>query len=246
MGSGAVSVSRDLARQARVIASRDTVRAGQLGGVVLAGLAVLWLWGLYAELFLSNFVVVSVSTVLTAAYAGVIAVLIGNLVRAEDRWQVESAHTLRDLLSERADRTSSVQSGTAFYVRQLHLRLADEVRRCQEYGTPLSVVAVRLEAVGQSPTHALLTQANAAVSDLVSAHPDAFVCPTPLGLFEYAFILPHQDRQVAAVMTEFVAGALGRFHCSFGVATFPEDGGSAEALLREANDRCGILHSSAA
>src|SRR5207247_2472678 len=59
--------------------------------VALVGLAVIGLWGLYADFFLSNLVVVAVIIVMVALYGSAIAILMGNLVRETDRWQVESA-----------------------------------------------------------------------------------------------------------------------------------------------------------
>lgn len=226
--------------------SHDPAQTGLLATVALAGVTVIGLWGLYGDLFLSNLVVVAIAEVLIMCYVGAVAVLIGRLVRSQDRWQVDSALTLRELLSERGTSAASMQAGSPLNVRRLHLRLEEEIRWCKQYRTPFSVVAMGLEVPGQAPSHAAFSQANSDMAELVTLHHKALVSPTSLGLFEYAFCLPNCDRRAAEAMTTFVANALRRYRCSFGVAVFPDDGEDAETLLRHATEQCGMLHSSAA
>jgi hypothetical protein len=232
----------------RVVAllSHDPAQTGLLAGVALAGLVVIGLWGLYGDLFFSNMAVVAVSEVLIVCYAGSLIVLAGRLVRSQDRWQVESALTLRELLSEGKDGAANVQAGSPFYARQLRLRLEDEILRCREYGTSVSVVAARLELPDQRPSRAGFSQASFDVAELVTSHRQALLAPTALGMFEYAFLLPNCERRSAKAMATFVANELRRYRCSFGVAVFPDDGRDADALLRCAVEQCGMLHSSAA
>lgn len=241
-----ITNARLTASQLAALFSHDPAQAGILTTVALAGVAVIWLWGLYGDLLFSNLVVATSTSVLTFGYAGSLAVMAGRLVRSQDRWQVDSALTLRDLLSDRTNAGANPQAGSSFYVRQLRLRLDEEIRRCKGYGTELTVVAVRLELPGQAPSHAVLSQANAEMAELVAAHRDALTCPTSLGLFEYAFLLPGHDRQAAEAMTAWVARTLKRYRCSFGLAVFPEDATDADTLLRRATEHCGVLHSSAA
>jgi hypothetical protein len=204
------------------------------------------LWGLYGDLFFSNLLVVAVTEALIVCYAGSIAVLAGRMVRSQDRWQVESALTLRDLLSESKDRAANLQADSPFYVKQLRLRLDEEIRRCEEYGTSLSLVAVRLEIPSEAPTRAGFSQANLDMAELVTSHRHALISPVALGMFEYAFILPNCERRAAQAVTTFVARALRRYRCSFGLAVFPDDGRDGGALLQHAIDQCGMLHRSAA
>ena len=232
--------------QLAALFSHDPAKTGLLVTVALVGLAVIGLWGLYGDLFLSNLVVVAVIEVLIVCYVGFVAVLIGRLVRSQDRWQVESALTLRELLSEGTTVAANMQGGSPFYARQLRLRLEEEIRRCMEYGTPLTVVAVRLELPGQPPSHAAFSQANSDMAELMTLHREALTCPTPLGMFEYAFCLPNCERRAAQAMTTFIANALRRYRCSFGLAVFPDDGEDGDTLLRRAIEQCGILHTSAA
>jgi len=226
--------------------SHDPAQTGLLAGVVLGGLVVIGLWGLYGDLFFSNMLVVAVSEVLIVCYVGSLVILAGRLVRSQDRWQVESASTLRELLSEGRDGGADLQAGSPFYARQLRLRLEEEIRRCREYGTSISVVVARLELPDQRPSRAGFSQASFDVAELVTSHRETMLAPTALGMFEYAFLLPNCERRAAKAMATFIGNELRRYRCSFGIAVFPDDGQDADALVRCAAEQCGMLHSSAA
>lgn len=226
--------------------SHDPAQTGVLVTVALSGLASIALFGLYGDLLLPNLAVVAAIEALIVCYGAFVAALIVRLVRTQDRWQVESALTLRDMLSGGRDAPVSVQAGSPFHAGQLRLRLEEEIRKCKEYGTSLSVVAVRLELPGQAPSRAGFTQANLDMAQLVMSHREALVCPTALGMFEYAFCLPNCERRSARAMIIFVATALRRHRCFFGLAVFPDDGEDADTLLRHATRQCGMLHDSAA
>ena len=238
--------ARQTLNQVAALYSHDPGQTGLTAGVAFAGLAVIGLWGLYGDFFFSNLVVVAVVEVLVAGYAGSLAFLIGRLVRSQDRWQVESALTLRELLSEGRDDTSNPLTGAPFYARQLRLRLDEDIRRCKECGTSLTVVAVRLELAGRSPSRASFSQLNFDMAQLASSHPHVLASPTALGMFEYAFLLPNCDRRAARAVAAFVTSALRRYRCSFGLAVFPDDGEDGDTLLRRAVEECGMLQELAA
>jgi hypothetical protein len=239
-------VVRSSLDQIMVLLSHDPAQTGFLAGVVLTGLVVIGLWGLYGDLFFSNMKVVAVSEVLIICYVGSLIVLAGRMVRSQDRWQVESALTLRELLSEGKDGAASLQAGSPFYARQLRLRLEEEIRRCREYGTSVSVVAVRLELPDERPSRAGFSQASFEMAQLVTSHRRTLLSPTALGMFEYTFLLPNCERRAAKAVATFVGNELRRYRCSFGLAVFPDDGQDADTLLRSATEQCGMLHSSAA
>jgi len=226
--------------------AHDPAQAGLLAGLAVAGLIVIGLWGLYGDLVLSNLVVVASSEVLIAVYALVIAVRMENLVRSHDRWQVESALTFRQLLAEAKSFGGDAQAGSPFYAQQLRRQLDEEIRSCREFGSSFSLVVLRLELPGQSPSHAIFAQANAEVADLMLRHRDAFVCPTALGMFEYAFFLRNSDRATARTITAYLARSLKKYRCFFGVVVFPEDGTEADLLIRRAVEQCGMLQGTAA
>ncbi len=246
MGKPHFTAVRVTLSQVRALFSHDPAQTGVLVTVALFGLASIGLWGLYGDLLFSNLVVVVAIEALIVCYGAFLFALMARLVRTQDRWQVESALTLRDMLSRGSDAAVSVQAGSPFYAGQLRLRLEEEIRKCKEYGTLLTLVAVRLELPGQAPSRAGFTQANFDVAQLVTSHREALVCPTALGMFEYVFLLPNCDRRSARSIIMFVASGMKHYRCFFGRAVFPDDGEDADTLLRCATEQCGMLHDTAA
>jgi len=246
MGKPHFTAVRVTLSQLAALFSHAPAQTGVLVTVALSGLASIALWGLYGDLLLPNLGVVAVIEVLIVCYGGFVAALTASLVRSQDRWQVESTLTLRDMLSGGSNVAASVQAGSPFHAGQLRLRLEEEIAKCKEYATLLTVVAMRLELPGEAPSRAGFTQANFDVAQLVTSHRGALVCPTALGMFEYVFLLPNCERRSARAMIMFVASAMKRYRCFFGRAVFPDDGEDADTLLRLATEECGMLHNSAA
>lgn len=203
-------------------------------------------WGLYADLVLSNLLTVAVAQLMLVVYFVTMAILLERLVRSHDRWQVESALTFRQLLAEAKSFSGDSQAGSPFYARRLREQLGEQLRRCEQYGTPLAVVAFRLELPGQSPSHAVFTQANRDVADLLTHHYTAMTCPTALGLFDYAAFIPNCDRRAAASVIGFLSRTLGRYQWYAGIAVAPDDGRDPDVLLQRAIAECGALHAYAA
>lgn len=231
---------RRIAGQLSKLSADDPPRAGRFTAVALLGLAVIWAWGLYGDLFLSNFIVVTTSAFLIAGYSGYLVVVGAEIMRSHDRWEVDSALTLRDMLVDRSE-GGGVQAGSPFYLRLFRLRVEEEVRRCDRAGSPLTVVVIRLQLPGQSPSHSTFSRASAEMANVAAAHPDLVTCPTALGLFEYAFLLPGRDTDEAEAAAEVIGKALPRYRCLFGFALFPEDGASADDLLRFAMEQSDML-----
>ena len=241
-----IAVSRLNLGRLGALFAHDPAQAGYLAGLVIVGLVLIGLWGLYGDLLFSNLLVVAVIELLIAAYVVAIASLVVKLVRSQDRWQVDSALMFRQLLSEGRNSAGDAQVGSPFYARQLRLRVEEETKRAREYGTSFSLLVMRLELPGQSPSHAVFAQANAEVAELAMSHREMLISPTALGMFDYAFCLRTSDRAAAQAMAGFLTQALKRYRCFFGVAAFPEDGADPDQLIRRAVERCGVLRDDAA
>ena len=226
--------------------SHDSSSSWLLLGVVSGGLAAIGLWGLYADLFLSNLLVVAVSVILISVYGLTLMFLVERMVQSRDNWQVAAALAYRQLLTEAVPFAGDTQVGSPFYARRLEAQLQEDIGRCRTFGTPLAVVAFRLELAGQAPSHALFTQANREVADLLGQHQSTFVGSTALGMFEYGFYLPNCDRRAAQKITDFISSKLKRYRCYFGIAIFPDQNSDATNLLRLAIDQSGLLNTNAA
>jgi hypothetical protein len=239
------STVRTAAGRLLALYAYDPTRAAYLVGVTVAGLIAIGLWGLYGDLVMTNLVVVAITEVLIAVYVLILAAMLERLVRNQDRWQVESALTFRQMLAEAKSFEGDSQAGSPFYARRLRTELEDEVRRCREFSTPFSIVAFRLEAQNQSPSHAIFAQANAEVADLMIRHRDLFLAPTALGMFEYAFYLRNADRATARSTVSYLRNALKRYRSYYGLVVYPEDGDEPALLLRRAIQLCGTLEDNA-
>jgi hypothetical protein len=227
------------------LSSYDPAQARIIGLFGLISVLFIGVWGLYGELFIPNLVVEIVAVVLIAAAVITIASLTGQLIRAHDRWQVESAFTFRQLMSEGSKTGGGFQVGSPFYAQQLRSRLQETIGRARSYGTSVSLIAMRLELMGQSPSHAVFTQTNHEVAELTARNRDTMLAPTALGMFEYAFFLANADRKTAQAFAQFLMVELKRYRCSFGIVVCPEDGQDADQLLREAMAASGMLLSAA-
>jgi hypothetical protein len=236
---------KDALGKASALAAYDPPQARILVLVALATIGIVGVWGLYAELFIPNLIVELVAVSLSTAGLLLVANLTGKLVRSHDRWQVESALTFRQMLSEGGKLAGGFQAGSPFYAQQLRLRLKEEIQHARDYGTSVSLVAMRIELLGQSPSHAVFTQANYEFAELAIRHGDTLLAPTALGMFEYAFFLRTADRKAAQSITQFLARDLKRYQCSFGIACFPEDGAEPELLLHRAMTSSGMLREAA-
>jgi hypothetical protein len=230
----------------RPVIGHDAAQAARAGMVAAAGLAVVLLWGLYGDLFLSNLVVVFVIELMLVILVPVLVAVVANLVRDYDRWQVESALTFRQMLSENKGASVSFQAGSPFHHRQLELRLSDDIKRSRDYGLPVALLAVRLELKGHSPSHAVFVSTNMEVAALANAHRDLLATLTPVGMFEYVLWLPGHDGKAAMNVARFLERELKRYQCTFGLAVCPEDGTDADDLLRDAVRQSGAIRHSAA
>jgi hypothetical protein len=55
---------------------------------------------------------------------------------------------------------------------------------------------------------------------------------------DFVFSLPHADRVTAKDFIRKLLPGLGNYWCHYGLATYPEDGTNAEALVNRAWEQC--------
>ncbi len=230
----------------RPVLNHDPAQTAKLGVVVAAGLIAVGLWGLYGDLLFSNIVVVFGVELMLLAYVPGVVAMASRLVRDFDRWQVESALTFRQMMAENKGAGISFQAGSPLYHRQLELQLTDGLTLAGLYGTPLSLLAMRLEMPGHQPSHAIFASANVDVAALAHAHPELLGGVAAVGMFEWVFPLTGHDRKAAMGVSRFLERELKRYRCFFGLSVFPEDAAQADDLLRSATAQCGVIRDTAA
>jgi diguanylate cyclase (GGDEF)-like protein len=137
-----------------------------------------------------------------------------------------------------------------FNARHLYRTLESEVARSGRYGRPFSVVFLdldRFKNVNDRHGHQVGSAALKEVGELLRRALRSADVPIRYGGDEFVLLLPEADRAQALAVAERIRGQLEaarflsdrglevRITASFGVATFPEDGANAEAVLGAAD-----------
>lgn len=146
---------------------------------------------------------------------------------------------------------AAVDDLTKVYNRRYFFdQLGREIAAAQRYGTPASVLVLDLDGLkklNDSFGHSLGDEALRTLAQRLVRYSRASDVVARLGGDEFALILPRTDRAGAAeiaqrlqasVESESLAAVPGRelrISVSFGCASFPEDGGDAEQILRQAD-----------
>src|SRR4051812_28257613 len=124
--------------------------------------------------------------------------------------------------------------------REFHEALSREIARCRRHGGSVSVVLVDLDgfkAVNDGSGHGegdrLLRLVGESIVDACRESDSAF----RIGGDEFAVILPHagEVHAVADRLVDGIAGLDARVGASYGVATWPDHGGSKDVLLAHAD-----------
>jgi diguanylate cyclase (GGDEF)-like protein len=151
----------------------------------------------------------------------------------------------------RVEELTIVDEHTSLYnARFLRRTLSVEVERARRFGHPLAVIFFdldRFKSVNDTHGHAAGTALLAEVADLVVGSLRTVDVPVRYGGDEFVVVLPETLKQAAVDVAGRLHAALGRYVFlrqlglevqitgSFGVASFPEDGHSADELLRAAD-----------
>jgi len=152
---------------------------------------------------------------------------------------------------ERIKELTIVDDHTGLYnARHLYRTLESEVARSGRYGRPFSVVFLdldRFKIVNDRHGHQVGSAALKEVGELLRRALRSADVPIRYGGDEFVLLLPEADRAQALGVAERIRAQLEaarflgdrgldvRVTASFGVATFPEDGATAEAVLGAAD-----------
>jgi diguanylate cyclase (GGDEF)-like protein/putative nucleotidyltransferase with HDIG domain len=126
--------------------------------------------------------------------------------------------------------------------RAFHETLADELERCRRYGADLSVAVLDLDgfkkvndASGHADGDRVLREVSVALAASCRTSDRAF----RVGGDEFALVLPNTAQGDAQVVAERAQRAIAavdpRIGASFGIAAWPDDGGSRDVLVAHAD-----------
>jgi hypothetical protein len=201
---------------------------------------------------LPDLVVLPIMLFLILAYAGVLTYLIANLVRAADRWQMESAMQARRMVSpvdRRTERSPATPSAAPvappaavtqadFHRVYFLLRLNDEVQRARREGRDMSVVALDVTVPGRELTPALVEKVGFDLAHMAASQSKTISQPVGVGPTEFVFSLPQSEYATAKSFLSKVVQALGDYWCHYGIAVYPDDATDAESLYERARQQC--------
>ncbi len=162
------------------------------------------------------------------------------------RQQIDEINVLQARLSEQANRDPL----TGLYNRRyLDTTLARELGRCQREGQPLSLMLIDLDhfkQINDSWGHPAGDEVLRQLADLLESHARLADVACRYGGEEFLLLLPGMPLHVAVeraerwrqdfAATTILFGELAiRATLSVGIASYPGDGGSAQALIRAAD-----------
>jgi hypothetical protein len=224
------------------ILRREPERSMSVLKLGFAGLLIIALWSSLAPLGLSIVIVLPVLAVLLAIYGLTMVMLAVNLVRSVDLNQIEAAMHARRMMTTTTTTTRHVEvqenDAPVFYNWYFSLYLEEEVKRHRRIGVSLAVVVLHVAPHQSDPSRAERQQIDLEVVQLAVNHKDKLIIPNEIDLLEYAFVLPGMDSVAAKDFVSRLVSALGSYWCHYGVAVYPEDASSGEALLEHARELC--------
>src|SRR3954451_6924288 len=242
-----------------VFATALVTAAGWFDGNADSAYAVLYVWiGLEAFYFLDRWQAALQLVVAAGAYAGVLA-LVGDGPVPAQRWLLTVGtalvagllvHTLRDRIDGLLVRMAGA-AGTDPLTGLLNRRAFEEMfdielARARRHGRPLSVLIGDIDSF-QSLNERLGNEAGDAVLALVARDLGKWKRRSDLaartGGEEFGLLLPETDERAAFLVAERLRRAVARrlldhgvpLSMSFGLATHPSHGDSAEELVRSAD-----------
>ena len=230
----------------------------KLGGT---GALIIGAWVLGGGFVLSSVIVALVAVALVLAYGAIVASIVGGITRHEASHQVASrrlapSSTRRqeheeppvrlvaddyDDEDEPAPKRPSariVEESNSFHVTYFMSRLNEEVKNARRHGHQMSVVVLDVTTPGAEVTPEQSEAISQEVARIAALHPQTISLQLALGPSEFMFSMPRSDAKATKEFVSQVIGALGRYWCHFGTASFPREGTNAEGLVDAAREAC--------
>jgi hypothetical protein len=228
------------------------------------GAGIIALWILVGTLLLPVVVTLILAVVMLVVYGVTLIFVTGSIVKEASRYELEAAVQAQRLGSTnnrpRPAATNSIvaemvgsddddagdefdevpedsvpTAAERFHQMYFSMRLEQEVRRCRLHGERLSAVVIRVELPAGKPAEPqLLEKMSFDIAKLATDYPQAIVLPNCIGPAEYGFCLLNVGHDEAKSIAAPLLKTLGNYYCEMGIASYPEDDGSAEALIARA------------
>ncbi len=236
------------------------LRFGVLGAMFIGT------WGWAGNLFLSSLVVGTVNLLAVLIYGSVISVFVMRIMYASKRWQNETNERSKSFVREQSPPVEAAERASArtatgkrrlyavggslpapasggalesnFHKVHFMLRVQEEVERARREALELAVVWLDVTLPGRDTPERETENLAVDVAKLLAGQARTVGQPLNLNQNQYVFSLPGQGRANAAAFVSKLVQAMGTYWCNCGIAIYPKDGTSAQALYDRARQIC--------
>jgi GGDEF domain-containing protein len=229
--------------------------AAMLLKVGAAGPILVGVWVALGSLVLSGLIIAVVAFLLVTAYGIAVAVLAAGVVSASSAAMTASRRlapsatrrherngaqirAVTDEDDQAARHPAPMTDSNPFHVSYFVNRLREEVKNARRHGHEMSVVVLDVTIPGSEMTPEQAEAIAHEVARIASQHPQTISLQLAITDSEFMFSMPHSDAKATKEFVSQVIGALGRYWCHFGTASFPRQATSAEALVDAAREAC--------
>ncbi len=133
---------------------------------------------------------------------------------------------------------STLAPKSDFHKVHFMLRLQEEVERARREGSEMAVVWLGVTLPGRDTAEQETDILAAEVAKLLADQAKTVGQPLNLDQSQYVFSLPGQGRASSAAFVSKLVRAMGNYWCNCGIAIYPKDGTSAQALFDRARQIC--------
>jgi hypothetical protein len=201
-------------------------------------------WNFVGREVTSSIVVGLVDLLAMMAYGIALSVVTVRIMRASERWTVESAVTARRFSdtvqgreeAEPLDAKAAVHS--TFQQANFLARLKDDVAKARRDGDRFCIVWLDVQVPGTDVLQAQTDKMALDVAELLGGQANTIGHSLDLSLNEYVFTIPHHSKSEGrAFLSKLILG-LGRYWCHCGIVEYPADVTDAEGLFARARALC--------
>ncbi len=227
------------------------LKVGGAGPLLIAA------WVLGGSIVLSSVIVAVIAFALVFAYGAAVTMIVGGIAKHDASYQVasrrlEPASARRQQRGEPAVRLLDddddepapkpsvrvVEESNSFHVTYFMNRLNEEVRTARRQGHQMSLVVLDVTIPGAEMAPEQADAISQEVARIAAQHPQTISLQLALGPTEFMFSMPNSDAKATKEFVSQVIGALGRYWCHFGTASFPREATNAEGLIDTAREAC--------
>ena len=218
---------------------REPEQTNFLIKLVLGGAIVVAVFSVVAAVLVNSIVVLPVTLILGLIYSSAVVMTTARLVFAGvGRRYMESALHSRTpaQVQESAAAVTPTAEQASFSQSYFMLRLQDEVAAARRDGREMTVIAIEATRPGFEMDRESAEKVAKEIAEIASNHNKTISNTLSMSESEYVMALPHTSAAEAKAFLSNLVQSLGNYWCHFGTASYPNDGTTADGLVRFARE----------